>query len=102
VLATFAAWNDAMKFIRARHPGDEATTIATGHSGHASATGHYGWAIAGYRGEVKAQKNGVITGIYFDDKANRPRVLVGYVGEDGIKADTFYRIEDAKWTEVKA
>jgi hypothetical protein len=33
--------------------------------------------------------------------AKRPRVLVGYVGEDGIKADTFYQIKNAKWVEVK-
>lgn len=99
VVASFSRWADAMKFIRAKLPQDKLEQIATGNYGHASATGNSGWAIAGYSGRVKAKENGVITAIYSDGK--RPRVLVGYVGEDGIKPDTWYCVVDGKWKEVE-
>ena len=73
---------------------------ATGYYGHASATGNYGWAVAGYNGDVMADKNGAIAALWWDDKDKRPRVLVGYVGEDGIKPNTRYRAENGKWVEV--
>ncbi len=119
VSANFAAWNDAMAFIRSRRPTDETTNVATGYSGHASATGdsghasatgdyghasatgYSGWAIGGYGSYVKADKNGALTALWFDQKANRPRVAVAYVGEDGIKANTWYEVKDGKFVEVK-
>ena len=118
VLAHFGHWADAMAFIRARRPADFTTNIATGNSGHASATGNYGhasatgysghasatgdsgWAIAGDAGRAKADKNGVLTILYFDKKAKRPRVCVGYVGEKGIKADTWYEVQNGKLKAV--
>ena len=109
VVASFAVWNDAMFFIRNRRPISEATTIATGDSGHASATGYYGhasatgysgWAVVGYSGKAKAKENGVLTLLWLDGK--RPRVTVAYVGEDGIKADTWYAVDaKGKIVEVK-
>jgi hypothetical protein len=67
---------------------------ATGDSGHASATGDYGWAASGYSGRAKAATNGVLTVLWLDQKSVRPRVAVGYVGESGIKADTWYAAND--------
>ena len=154
VVASFAVWNDAMFFIRNRRPISEATTIATGYyghasatgnsghasatgysghasatgnsghasatgnsghasatgnyghasatgdSGHASATGYSGWAVVGYSGKAKAKENGVLTLLWLDGK--RPRVTVAYVGEDGIKADTWYAVDaKGKIVEVK-
>jgi hypothetical protein len=155
VIASFAAWSDAMKFIRARHLPDEHTTIATGdyghasatgdyghasatgdyghasatgysghasatgnsghasatgnygHAsatgdyGHASATGYYGWAIGGYNSKVKADKNGIITALYMKSGAKRPRVITAYVGEKGIKANTWYEVKNGKFVEAK-
>jgi hypothetical protein len=144
VLASFAAWNDAMFFIRNRRPLSEATTVATGYYGHASATGNYGhasatgysghasatgyyghasatgysghasatgdyghasatgdsgWSIGGYSAKVKADKNGALTLLWNDGK--RPRVAVAYVGEDGIKPDTWYSLDSkGKFIEV--
>jgi hypothetical protein len=154
VVASFAAWSDAMKFIRARHIDDASTTVATGDSGHASATGDsghasatgdyghasatgdyghasatgdsghasatgdsghasatgdyghasatgdYGWAVGGYNSQVKADKNGALTALWFDEKSKRPRVVVGYVGEDGIEANTWYQVKDGKFVKV--
>ena len=103
-------WRDAMAVIRARMLRDGAFRVvatkegevasATGHSGHASATGdyghasatgHYGWAITGYNGTAKADKNGALTLLWHDGK--RPRVTVGYVGENGVKAGVAYRLD---------
>jgi hypothetical protein len=33
---------------------------------------------------------------YWDDKANRRRILTGYVGEDGIEAEVWYVAKDGK------
>jgi hypothetical protein len=41
---------------------------------------------------VRAGKNGLIAAVWHDEVAKRGRMLVGYVGEDGIKADTWYRV----------
>jgi hypothetical protein len=46
--------------------------------------------VAGFNGKAKAGPDGCIA-LAFDD-GNRPRIVVGYVGE-GIDADTFYRVE---------
>jgi hypothetical protein len=129
VLATFGHWRDAMAFIRARRPVDEEMTVATGISGHASATGYsghasatgrsghasatgdyghasatgyYGWSVGGYHSRVKAAGNGALTALYWDEAAKRPRVAVAYVGEDGIKADTWYRVEAGRFVEVES
>jgi hypothetical protein len=120
VLATFGHWRDAMAFIRARRPVDEGMTVAAGDSGHASAAGNYGhasatgdsghasatgdsgWSVGGYHSRVKAAENGALTALYWDEAAKRPRVAVAYVGEDGIKADTWYRVEAGRFVEVES
>jgi hypothetical protein len=68
-------------------------TATAGYRGTATA-GNYGTATAGERGELRIQ--------WWDDKASRYRTVLGYVGENGIKADTAYRLNDKhEFEEVK-
>jgi hypothetical protein len=50
-------------------------------------------ASIGIDGQAKAGPDGCIAVGWWDEKANRPRLTVGYVGENGIKPDTFYRAD---------
>jgi hypothetical protein len=79
--------------------GNHGHASATGYSGHASATGYSGWAVAGHNGNAKAGQDGCVTIAFRDGK--RMRVVVGYVGEDGIKADTMYCVVKGKLKEVE-
>ena len=99
-------WNEAMAFIRGRAgytaessaTGNYGHASATGNYGHASATGNYGWACTGLNGKAKAGIDGTISILWWDGKRNR--LAVGYVGEDGIKADTLYKVVSGKLAEV--
>lgn len=62
-------------------------------------TGYEGIAISGIYGKAKAGKNGSIIIKYWDGA--RTRWAIGYVGEDGIKENTFYKVEDGKLVECK-
>ena len=66
--------SDAADFIIANEP--KALNVA----------GNYGTATAGNYGEIRIQ--------WWDSKAQRYRTKIGYVGEDGIKPDTAYRLND--------
>ena len=84
--------------------GDSGHASATGYSGHASATGYSGCAVAiGVESRVRCGIDGFIAAAW-RDAADRRRLLVGYVGEDGIKAGQWYRVEvtggTAKFIEV--
>ena len=69
-----------------------------GSSGYAARIGSSGndarIACAGYNASVKAGKNSCFCLTYFDAKSNRPRMVIGYVGENGIMADTWYRADE--------
>ena len=117
VLFVGRAWNEAMAFLRGR-AGLVFESSATGYSGHASATGDYGhasatgysghasatgcsghasatgcsgWAVSN-QGTAKAGKDGIIT-IRYKTNSGKYRVAVGYVGEDGIKANVAYKVD---------
>jgi hypothetical protein len=64
--------------------GDSGTATA-GYRGTATA-GYSGTATAGYRGEIRIR--------WWDEKNDRYRTVIGYVGEDGIEANVAYRLDD--------
>jgi len=77
-------------------------TATAGYRGTATA-GNYGTATAGESGTATAGESGEIRIQWWDSKAQRYRTKIGYVGEDGIKADTAYRLSDKQdFEEVKA
>jgi len=98
---------------RASASGDSGSTSASGDSGSASASGSYGRASAsgysgsasasgkqsiaaciGYQGRAMAGEDGCLIVAWHD--GNRPRVCVGYVGEDGIEAGKWYAVVNGK------
>ncbi|WP_438396400.1 DUF7666 domain-containing protein [Caballeronia sp. DA-9] len=72
--------------------GDRGTATA-GYSGTATA-GALGTATAGDRGTATAGYRGEIRVRWYDDKNDRYRTVIGYVGEDGIEANVAYRLDD--------
>ena len=67
-------------------------TATAGNGGTATA-GDYGTATAGGSGEIRIR--------YYDSKADRFRTVIGYIGENGLKANTAYKLDDNyKFIEV--
>ncbi len=88
--------------------GDDGTATA-GHRGTATAGG-YGTAMAGYRGTATAGNGGTamagdkgtICIQYYDMQNDRYRLAVAYVGEDGIKPNREYTLNDShEFVEVE-
>src|SRR3990167_1935804 len=73
--------------------GNYSTLAASGYSSTLAASGYSSTlAASGYVSRAKAGPDGAIALAYHDGK--RPRFAVGYVGEDGIKAGTWYEARD--------
>ena len=80
--------------------GNSSKLAASGYSSKLAASGNSSTlAASGDSSRAKAGPNGAIALAYHDGK--RPRFAVGYVGEDGIKADTWYEVCDGKLAEVQ-
>ncbi|NAR50323.1 hypothetical protein GPS64_06145, partial [Acinetobacter haemolyticus] len=76
-------------------------TATAGASGTATA-GDWGTATAGASGTATAGASGEIRIQYWDAKAERYRTAIGYIGEDGLKADTAYKLdENHKFVEAE-
>ena len=92
---------------KAASSGDYSTAASSGDYSKAAAKGKDTIAMAcGTDCTVMAGENGSFATAYYDEKGKRNRILVGYVGEDGIKADTPYIISvtkagKASWKEIK-
>ncbi|MCK9463135.1 MAG: hypothetical protein M0R80_26225, partial [Proteobacteria bacterium] len=80
--------------------GIQGSASATGYKGSASATGREGTALSFHCAE--AGDKGTIIIKWWDETAERFRVTVGYVGEDGIKPKTKYVLnKEHKFVEVQ-
>ena len=80
--------------------GDYGTATA-GDYGTATA-GTRGTATAGTRGTATAGTRGIIQISYFDYAANRKRIVIGYIGENGLEPGKKYHLNSAaQFEEVK-
>ena len=71
--------------------------------GGTATAGDSGTATAGYRGTATAGYRGTIIARFYDYKNERWRFAIAYTGEDGIKPNTPYRLNDEhKFVEVSA
>ncbi len=76
--------------------GNYANAATTGYRANAATTGYRANAATTGEGANAATtgEGGVLVLKYWDEKADRPRVKVGYVGEDGIKPEVWYSLDD--------
>jgi hypothetical protein len=67
---------------------------ATAGDGGAATAGDGGTATAGYSGTATAGDRGELRIRWYDYKADRYRLAIAYVGEDGIEPNVAYRLDD--------
>jgi hypothetical protein len=88
-----AASGDSSKLAAS---GDYNQLAASGYSSQLAASGDSSTVMcAGYDSVAQVGRNGAIA-IAYKDSSGRPRIAVGYVGEDGIEANTWYQVVDGK------
>ncbi|WP_160327597.1 DUF7666 domain-containing protein [Pseudomonas aeruginosa] len=68
-------------------------TATAGNEGTATA-GNEGTATAGDEGTATAGKKGEIQIRYWDEKTERYRTVIGYIGEDGLEPGVAYKLDD--------
>ena len=74
--------------------GNYGAASATGQYGAASATGHRGAAISlGYQGQAMAGETGVIVLAYINEADEIIHIRASKVGDNGIKAGVWYRLD---------
>ena len=73
---------------------------ATAGDGGTATAGDGGTATAGVGGTATAGDRGTVLIRFYDYKAERYRIITGYVGEDGIKPNAKYRVIDGKLAEA--
>jgi hypothetical protein len=83
--------------------GYSGAATASGNYGAATASGNYGAATAsGRHGRAQGKDGCALFLVQRDDDRKITAVWAGIVGQDGIRADTFYRLQDGKPVEVGA
>ncbi|MGE5512444.1 MAG: hypothetical protein ACM31O_14445, partial [Bacteroidota bacterium] len=83
--------------------GDRSASSATGNRSASSATGKNAVAMnIGFAGKARAGKGGAIVLCNHDDNYNIRHIRAAKVGENGIKPDVFYILNDAGEFEESA
>jgi hypothetical protein len=81
--------------------GNSSTAASSGYSSTAASSGYDTIAMAaGINCIVKAGKNGCFATAYYDSKTKRNKIVVGYVGRNGIKPDVYYKLNSKGKYEV--
>ncbi|NUY33263.1 hypothetical protein F0160_22525 [Paraburkholderia sp. JPY303] len=90
--------------------GNSSQLAASGNSSKLAASGNYSKLAASGKKSIvmaadtdctaKVGEDGCIALAWWDSKAERPRVTVGYVGEEGIEANVAYCVRDGKLAKV--
>jgi hypothetical protein len=76
-------------------------TSISGYLG-TSISGYLGTSISGHAGTVRSGRQGTLQLRWWDAASSRSRLVVAYVGEDGIEPDVPYRLDDADHRFVRA
>ncbi|MBX5689031.1 hypothetical protein ISD91_27455 [Pseudomonas aeruginosa] len=97
--ATAGNWGTATAGYRGTATAGNEGTATAGYRGTATAgnegtatAGYRGTATAGYRGTATAGEKGEIRIRYWDEKADRYRTVIGYIGEDGLEPNVPYKL----------
>ncbi|HCE9177386.1 hypothetical protein [Pseudomonas aeruginosa] len=98
--ATAGDWGTATAGYKGTATAGNEGTATAGNEGTATA-GDWGTATAGDWGTATAGEKGEIRIRYWDEKADRYRTVIGYVGEDGLEPGIAYRL-DSNHRFVKA
>ncbi len=91
--ATAGNYGTATAGYRGTATAGDGGTATAGNYGTATA-GYRGTATAGYRGTATAGEGGMLQ-IYHYDYIDRRRLAVAYVGENNIKPNVRYRLDDS-------
>ncbi|MCT1263750.1 hypothetical protein N0621_09330 [Pseudomonas aeruginosa] len=89
--ATAGDWGTATAGNEGTATAGDWGTATAGNEGTATA-GYKGTATAGYKGTATAGKKGEIQIRYWDEKTERYRTVIGYIGEDGLEPDVPYKL----------
>ena len=94
------SWNEKSgNSSTAASSGDYSTAASSGYASKAASSGNSGIAATiGNNGQAKAGPRGLLIVTYWSPDEKRYRACVGNVGENGILADTWYRVVDGKLT----
>ena len=92
-VATAGDWGAATAGYMGTATAGDMGTAAAGYRGTATA-GDGGTATAGYRGTATAGDGGTLIVKYWDKDAERYRIVVGYIGEAGLKPNVKYKLDD--------
>ena len=97
-------------YSTAASSGDYSTAASSGHGSKAASSGDYSKAassgtstvamVAGLNGMAKVGENGAFALAFKDGE--QMRIAVGIVGEEGIKANTFYKVSNGVLVEAEA